>query len=332
MSKIICDICGTTYPDTAECCPICGCSADMAAEFAKEDISFDTVTPRPTPRKKEIFDFDEVNGLGSNEDETEDVYAYSEEEEEQVEESQHNTFLVVVLTVLIVVLLALTGFLFFKFFLPNVPTGETEPATAPVETTLAPTTVVTETTELRIPCQSLALSSGNAELTHEGMQFLLNVVITPEDTTDSCTYVSEDESVATVEATGRITAVAEGETVVTVICGEQTISCPVICKFVDDNGETVPETEETTEATTVATVDPSITLKLKKTDIMLPVFTYFTLQLDCDLEQTDVQWTSAHPYIATVDENGVVTAMKAGTTEITAKYGDQEVKCIVRCY
>ena len=24
MSKIICDICGTRYPDTAEQCPICG--------------------------------------------------------------------------------------------------------------------------------------------------------------------------------------------------------------------------------------------------------------------------------------------------------------------
>ena len=25
MSKIICDICGTSYPETAEQCPICGC-------------------------------------------------------------------------------------------------------------------------------------------------------------------------------------------------------------------------------------------------------------------------------------------------------------------
>ena len=25
MSKIICDICGTSYPETASQCPICGC-------------------------------------------------------------------------------------------------------------------------------------------------------------------------------------------------------------------------------------------------------------------------------------------------------------------
>ena len=33
MSKIICEICGTTYPETASHCPICGCSKDAAAEF-----------------------------------------------------------------------------------------------------------------------------------------------------------------------------------------------------------------------------------------------------------------------------------------------------------
>ena len=31
MSKIVCDICGTAYPDTAQECPICGCAKDDAA-------------------------------------------------------------------------------------------------------------------------------------------------------------------------------------------------------------------------------------------------------------------------------------------------------------
>jgi len=33
MSKVICDICGTSYQDTAECCPICGCSRDAAEDL-----------------------------------------------------------------------------------------------------------------------------------------------------------------------------------------------------------------------------------------------------------------------------------------------------------
>lgn len=318
MSKVICDICGTTYQDTAPCCPICGCPREMAREE-------DAPSQRSAPRKKEIFDFDEVNHLTPRDSEPEDLYAYDEEDDPAPDGQTHNTALVILLTVLIVVLLALTGFLFVKYFLPNMA-RETEPAPT-VAATIA-TAAPQETTQPRIPCQSLALSSGNAELSHEGMQFLLNVLVTPADTTDTLTYLSEDETVATVDAAGRITAVAEGETVVTVVCGDKKISCPVICRFVDDSGET---TAATVQETAAPTVDSSITLKLKKTDIMLNVFYYFTLELDCDLEPTDVEWSSAHPYIAAVDEKGVVTAMKAGTTTITAKYGDQEAKCIVRC-
>lgn len=327
MSKVICDICGTTYQDTAPCCPICGCPRDMASKPAGEDVVSGGAARHAAPRKKEIFDFDEVNGIDPQDTAAEDGYAYDEEEAPLTGAPEHNTPLVILLTVLIVVLLVLTGFLFAKYFLPNMA-KEMEPEQTQalvVETT----TMATETTELRIPCQSLALSSGNAELTHEGMQFLLNVVVTPADTTDSCAYVSANEAVATVDATGRITAVGEGETVVTVTCGDQKISCPVICKFVDDNGET---TSETTQETAAETVDPAIKLKLKKNDIMLSVYYYYTLELDCDLEPTDVQWSSAHPYIAAVDDKGVVTAMKEGTTTITAKYGDQEVTCIVRCH
>ena len=38
MSKIICDICGTSYPDTADCCPICGCSRENAGSLAEDDL------------------------------------------------------------------------------------------------------------------------------------------------------------------------------------------------------------------------------------------------------------------------------------------------------
>lgn len=318
MSKVVCDICGTTYPDTADCCPICGCSRGLAAELSRDGGA------APTPaKKKEIFDFDEVNTTSTRLDEPEYAYDYDEMEEDE-EPGRHNTALVIALTVLIVALVVMTVFLFLRYFLPGKAQEETQAPSTQAQT-LA-TTAPTETTELVIPCQSLALSSGNAELTMEGQLFLLNVVITPADTTDLCTYESGDESVATVDGSGRITAVGEGETTVTITCGSQSVVCPVICTFAQET------TAATEVETTAETVNTSIELKLKKTDIMLPVYTYFTLELDCDLAQTDVTWTSASPYTATVDESGVVTAMRAGTTEITAKYGDQEVKCIVRCY
>ena len=40
MENVICDICGTEYPETEETCPICGCSRDMTAEMELEDEDF----------------------------------------------------------------------------------------------------------------------------------------------------------------------------------------------------------------------------------------------------------------------------------------------------
>ena len=58
------------------------------------------------------------------------------------------------------------------------------------------------------PCQDLSLPGGAAELTQPGYYFLLNVVVIPENTTDELVFTSGDESIATVDANGRITAVS----------------------------------------------------------------------------------------------------------------------------
>jgi hypothetical protein len=355
VSKIICEICGTTYPETASHCPICGCSKDAAAEF----LGGETFLEEPavvlkakggqfTPKKKkEIFDFDEANSMP--EDETvEENNPYTEEEDEPVYEEKRggNVFAVIILTILIVVLLAAAGFIFVRYFLPSIQAdAETEPVivTEAIQATQAPTT------ELRIPCQMLILSSGTAELTEEGQMFLLHVQPSPEDTTDTITYISADQSIATVTADGKVTAVSEGETMIYISCGDIQTTCPVIVAYVE---ETVPETtvsEEVvaietgsteaepteTEPTETEATEPAlrtdVTLKLKQTDIRLGVYYEYQLLLDCDLAQNDVEWRSEHPHIAKVNEEGVITAIKDGTTSIIAKYGDQEVSCIVRC-
>lgn len=350
MSKIICEICGTTYPETASHCPICGCSRDAAAEFLGEEsfaeeatVDYAAKATVQVPRKrKEIFDFDEANSL--LDDETEEATnPYMEEDDDTAYEEKRgsNVFIVVILTVLIVALLAAAGFIFVKYFLPSIQADaetETVVVTEVVQETEAPTT------EPRIPCQMLILSSGTAELSTEGQMFLLHVQPSPEDTTDTIVYESADESVATVTPDGRVTAVSEGETMIYITCGDIQTTCPVIVAYVE---ETVPETtvaEETvaedvdtneTEPAETQETKPAIrtdvTLKLKQYDIRLGVYYQHQLLLDCNLAQNEVEWRSEHPHIATVNEEGVVKAVKDGTTSIIAKYGDQEVSCIVRC-
>lgn len=345
MSKIICEICGTSYQETAECCPICGCSRDAAAELLGEDLlaeeSFEEAVGKDdavSSKKKAIFDYDEVNGEAAPE-QTVEVSAALEEEEEE-EEPRANTFVVILLTVLIAVLLLAAGFIFVKYFLPNM--GEKDQPIPETTEAVIQETMPVATTELRIPCETLILNSGpRAEIKQAGFNHLINVTVSPADTTDEVTFSSADEAIATVTADGKITAVAEGETIVTVACGAFSFDVRVVCDF---SQETVPPTEETAPEATQATeaeeapvqeskapVDPSIVLKLKEPDISMGVYFAVQLQLDCELEPTDVEWRSEHPHIASVDENGVVTALKAGTTEIIVKYGDQEVSCIVRC-
>lgn len=364
MSKIICDICGTSYPDTADCCPICGCSRDAAGSILGEDFleqpADETVQEQDFPRKrKEIFDFDEVN---SDSDEEQVTYAETEYDEEELdeedEEPRANTLLVIILTVVIALLLMAAGFIFVRYFLPNMG-GKAEDM---VQTTLETEAATAETTEPGIPCQELYIISGKTiELNKEGQMFLLHVKASPENTTDKILFASGDESVATVTEDGKVTAVSEGETVITISCGVSTMECPVTVKYIEEtvpptteapetvateaaegaaepqNAETEapaaaePTEAETTPAAPAQTNLKNVTLKLKKTDIRLGVYYEYKLLLDCGLEQNEVQWSSEHPYIASVDENGVVKAIKSGTTAITATYGDQKVQCIVRC-
>ena len=35
--KVICDVCGTTFPETATHCPICGCAKSPAAQTVAGD-------------------------------------------------------------------------------------------------------------------------------------------------------------------------------------------------------------------------------------------------------------------------------------------------------
>lgn len=344
MSKVICDICGTVYQDTADSCPICGYSRIMGTEELDEDFLLEEAMmghgkggrfseTNVKKKNKEIFDYDEVNPEEDEEEEEEE--ASEEEEEEYVSAPKANTAIVIILIIVIMLLLAAIGFVFMKFFLPNI-TGQG----SHVPTTVATEVVETEpeeTTEPTIPCTGLILSEAPQALSKEGQFYLLNVQVKPADTTDSLVYTSGDESIVTVTVDGRITAVGEGETTVYITCGNQQINCPVTVKYVE---ETQPATEETVDPTAAETVEETVeettglkevTLKLEKSDITLTVGYGAQLKLDCDLDPSEVEWSVEHDYIATVDETGFVKAVSYGTTAVTVKYGDQEVQCIIRC-
>lgn len=359
MSKIICEICGTTYLDTEPRCPICGWTqegfdtledfSDVEELLQQEENSNDVPhTSVSRSKNREIFDYDAVNPADSAH--ASEEHFDDEDDLEEDREQRSNPVLIVFLTIVIVLLLGTIAFILFRYFLPA---QNKENETLPSETSQVSET--TEETIPTVPCTGLSLTSGMPALNREGQFWLLHVVVTPEDTTDTLTYVSQDESVVTVNEDGRVTAVAEGATTIIVTCGDQRIECPVTVDYSaeettvpsaeteaqSENGtedksadaqETEPAQAEDTSATEAAvSTDPGIVLKLKKTDITFGRSgVYSDLQLDCDLSVEQVEWSSTNPNVATV-KNGTVTAVGPGITNITAKYGDQTVICIVRC-
>ena len=365
MSKIVCDICGTVYPESSEKCPVCGCSRDFGLDAYEEeflmgsaDIGMDGIGQNTRKKSKEIFDFDEVN----QEYEPEEADDQYDEVPDYEDEPRSNTVLVVILLILIVLLLVAAGFFFVRYFLPNM-VKETEP----VQTTVITEPVITEpeaSTELVVPCTDIVIPGGKIELGKDGM-WLMNVQVYPENTTDILTYVSHDENVVTVNEDGTVTAVGEGETVIEVTCGIQQIKCNVVVDYAlnavtEATGAVpAPQVEETTAATepgtdetqTPATEGTQTTeatqeteavkettgskeLKLKKTSTDITMFARYSsvdLELDCDIPVEDIKWFTMDSTVAIV-HNGMVTATGSGITRIYGEYGGQQVECIVRCH
>lgn len=281
MNKVICEICGTSYPETAEQCPICGYTRDLSALLSRDDIetisepvpaprsavrgstapaeapgsrparaasSQDSQPRKPAESKKQTKGgkFSQANVRKRNQDAPKSRPAKSvkpqedEELEYQERPRESNGFLVVLLILVIVALLAVTGYIAYNYFLPYAFPEETEP-----QFTAEPTELLEETEPQNIPCTSLVLmSGGTVKLEEVGQNWLLNVLVLPVDSTDGLVFTSSDETVATVNSEGRITAVGEGEAVITISCGEQSMDCKVICGA----GEEVTEAPEVTQA------------------------------------------------------------------------------------
>ena len=80
-----------------------------------------------------------------------------------------------------------------------------------------------------VACAGLYLSSDTVSLHEVGDTYYLTVSTTPADTTDALAYASSDETVATVDTSGKISAIASGEAIITVTCGQYSATCTVTC-------------------------------------------------------------------------------------------------------
>lgn len=346
MSKIICDVCGTAYPETASQCPICGSAKpdDMQPVVAETEEAGAPHSSSYTHVKGGRFSKSNVRKR-NKENQATDTHTDREVKKEAVsavqadeKEKKSNGGLWATVIILLLAIAAVSAYIAVRFFSPNwlawfqedtkPQVTQTEPAdtasAAPTGTTAEPT----------FPCTDLLLSETVIELQELNAAHLVNVTAVPENTTDKITYTSSDPEIVTINSEGRVNAVAPGQAYITITCGNITREVQVICNFV-----VAPQTEPTeasaepTDAATEPTSSPTqgieINLVLNKSDFSL--FFRGDSWKVYDGEYADlITWTSDNENVAKI-ENGVVTATGKGVTEIHGEYNGQKVSCIVRC-
>lgn len=331
MNKVICDICGTAYPETSNQCPICGCAKTSSQAAAPETP--DEETTAYSYVKGGRFSKKNVKARNQRTRSQEPVRQRNQEPEEE----KTNKGLVAVVVLLLVAIVAVViyiGIQFFDFELPNEdtsnPSTQTTQSTQPSDATTDPSGIT------GVPCTKLLLSNGTLEFLAAGDKWTLKAEREPVDCTEEVVYISADPAVATVSATGEVVAVGPGETVITATCGTISAECKVLCNFPGASDPTDPSTPS-------VPVDPNFTFKFNTKwineqtgyyDVTLAkgdTWRAYTKDLTVDPEA--ISWSSDDESICTVDK-GIVTITvtgntKAVSTKIHAEYAGQRFTCHV---
>ena len=144
---------------------------------------------------------------------------------------------------------------------------------------------------------------------NDGNETTVEATVSPADATDvKVSYASTDEAVATVDKDGRVQILQPGECdIVTTLTqeGKKVVEKKTHIKaFYEVEGITLDKTEGILTAGNTVTLNATV----------LP---------EEIADETIVTWTSSDEKVATVDENGKVTAIAAGEATITANAGEK---------
>ena len=156
------------------------------------------------------------------------------------------------------------------------------------------------------PVTGMTLDKNSIELT-EGDVTILTATVNPSNASNKNVYwTSSDQSIATVDNAGKVTAVKAGSATITVTTedGGKTATCKVTVK-----AKVYPVTGVTLDKTSVELTEGDVTVL---TATVTP----------SNASNKNVYWISSDSSVATVDNAGKVTAVKAGSATITVTTED----------
>ena len=162
-----------------------------------------------------------------------------------------------------------------------------------------------------IPVKEVILSETSLTL-KEGESYTLTATVTPADATErTVTWKSGNPDVATVSDEGKIEAVHTGTCIITASAGGKVSECMITV-----TSETIAVEQITLSAT-------SLSLKLGDSRTLTATV------IPSDATDSQVTWSSSDPSVATVSDQGEVTAVRAGNCTITATAGGKSATCTV---
>ncbi|MDR1381202.1 MAG: Ig-like domain-containing protein [Tannerella sp.] len=164
-------------------------------------------------------------------------------------------------------------------------------------------------TAQRIPATKIELNRTSISLA-ENAEERLEATVSPGNTTDTVAWSSRNTQIAVVDSRGVVRAVGLGSAVIVARAGDESATCDV----------------------TVTPASGDVIITLSKTILNLTMGDSERLEATVyapDGSEHAIEWKSGNTQVATVDNDGLVTAAGVGAANITASAGGQSVACAV---
>ena len=334
MNKIVCDVCGTSYPETAEQCPICGTAKTdtnktttggeagyayvKGGRFSHANVRKRNAGNKDLPRV--VVPAKTAKQKPAPKQKTESAAQTAAKKQtkppqpKKEKKSSSNIILALIAFILVVAIVLVFGLIVKNFF---------DKRSNPQQSTTS--TPAGELDNTHIACDGIRFALSEKTFTDLEQKFQLSVILSPSNTTDSVWYESSNEQVALVSENGIVTPVGDGQAIIYAHCGEFTAECVIICQV--GYTPTVP-TEPTTQPT--QPTEPDVPLELNREEFTLDGYGDKWDLYDGKLDPAKITWTSSDETVAVVS-NGKVVAVGNGNATITAEYNGQTVTCLVHC-
>lgn len=326
MEKIICDVCGTSYPESSVQCPICGYAKPSRVKTVANDTSaapsyvhvkggrFSSanvrkrngekgIAPVPMPAKRQEPKTSDRTGPSH----------MAPKPGKNGKSRKQSSNMVLGITAIVLLLILIAVLIFFIVKVIDFRSGKDAPQGSRPQSVQSGQ----DETDGDTTCRQLHTSTPQITFTQAGATQTIQVSTVPAKADGTPAFYSSDPAIATVDSTGTVTAVASGETSVIIRQGEATLIVKIYCEFASQGSDNPAN-------------PAGWSLNREEMTLFEKGETWDLYSKSSIVSKTKITWTTEDPSVATVD-NGIVEAVGKGTTMIHATYNDTTYSCKVHC-